>query len=131
MPNSWGPPPSRSTRAFWNAVPVRVIDGDTVVLLVHLRGVDYALPHVRLAKLNAPELNTPDNAPGVAAHDFVMEWLGADFFSGFTPPGSWPLWLYAPSDDDHGRWLGQVFRKKDGRCLNADLIAAGHAEEKP
>ena len=73
--------------------------------------------HVRLAGLNAPEHGTP---AGEQATAFVRDWLKTASRT-----------LHVETDkpdprDKFGRWLVRL-SSSDGRCLNDDLVAAGHA----
>lgn len=85
---------------------VRVIDGDTLVLLVNRRQV-----HVRLAQIDAPEHDQPwgkrskqQLAAFVARRDAVIEDDG---------------------HDRYGRTIGEVF--VDGKDVNRAMVAAGMA----
>ena len=39
----------------------------------------------------------------------------------------WPLTVQTAKSDAFGRYLARIWRTTDGRCLNDDLLAAGHA----
>jgi endonuclease YncB( thermonuclease family) len=84
------------------ATITRVIDGDTVVADIDLgfhatmRGV-----HVRLARINAPELWTGE--PGEAARAALQKFIGA------SPSGPVSAVIESHSLDKYGRVLGEVW----------------------
>ena len=98
---------------------LRVVDGDTVDLILDL-GFDIHLnQRVRLAGLNAPEMNTPG---GRIAKEWVANW-----FQAFNV-GPWPYTATTqpgPARDKYGRWIADI-RAADSH-LNAALLAAGQA----
>lgn len=108
----------------YDAELVRVIDADTIVLDIdagfHMwaRGIK-----VRVAHINAPEMNTPE---GRAAYAFAMEWFASrkrlvvvtiQDKSGNTKA------------DSFGRYLADVYGEGEGMSLSEKLIEAGHAKE--
>jgi micrococcal nuclease len=100
----------------YRAEILRVVDADTLHVQADL-GIDVRIDlTIRLHGLDAPEAGTE---PGVAATAYTVAWL-AD-----APP---PLMLITFKDrrERYGRYLGRVIRA-DGRCLNDDLLASGHA----
>jgi len=101
----------------------RVVDGDTIDVILDL-GFDISLKErVRLVGINTPESRTRDleeKARGLAAKDFVCEWLLKE--AGNSP-------IIETSKDKTGKFgriLGRVFND-EGHCLNDILIAEGHA----
>lgn len=95
---------------------VRIIDADTIVLMLDRGFHDYAERTVRLLGVNAPELRGVSAVAGRAARDFVVHWLSE----------SGGLLLESNKYEKYGRTLGTLWRA-DGRCLNQDLLDAGHA----
>lgn len=99
----------------YTAELVRVIDGDTVVLDIDLgfhtwrRGERY-----RLARINAPELKTPD---GPAARDHLSSLLGI------------PLVASTSKADNFGRYLVEL--SVGGLNLNDAMMADGFAVSYP
>lgn len=96
------------------AVVDRVIDGDTIVLIVDIGFDEYACAVVRLARINAPEMS---EAAGLEARDFVLSLL---------PYGS-PVQVVATAKDPYGRYVGEV-TLQDARNLSDAIVDAGHAE---
>jgi endonuclease YncB( thermonuclease family) len=101
---------------------LRVVDADTVVVLLDRGWHDYAERTVRLVGVNAPELHAADPAPGQAARQWVQGWVGPLP----QPEGSYGLLLESNKLEKYGRTLGTLWRG-DGRCLNQDLLESGHA----
>lgn len=107
---------------LWNyqARPVRVIDGDTLSVLLDKGMRETREETVRLLGINTPERKGATRPAGDAAMQFAQVWLT-------QASGSWPLIIHTEREDAFGRWLSWVWRASDGRCLNSDLLAAGHA----
>lgn len=99
----------------YSARVLKVIDGDTIGVLVDV-GFFVALSlTLRLYGVNAPELREP---AGKKARAWVSKVLPIDatvVVKTFKAPG-----------DKYGRWLAKVFLP-DGTCLNDRMIEEGHA----
>ncbi len=101
-----------------NATVVRVIDGDSIVVTVYLGfRLTIEMP-VRLAHINAPELNQPG---GTEAKQHLAKLLSDDIDLSYIPV---TVKTYKPYDK-YGRWLAEVF--VDERNINQQMIADGHA----
>jgi len=112
---------------IYDARAKRVIDGDTIEMILDKGFEDFSKDRVRLLGLDTPETQKPTKAAGDAATNFVVNWL-ADAYVGLTPDQwEWPLRIQTRKSDVFGRYLATVWRFSDGRCLNEDLLAAGHA----
>lgn len=102
------------TRLYPVSSVSKVIDGDTMDLVVDLGFHVQATLRFRLKAVNCAELGTPG---GAAARSFADEWLRAserlDVLS-WKSPGA------------YGRWEGIIIRP-DGTTLNDALVAAGKA----
>jgi endonuclease YncB( thermonuclease family) len=107
-------------------------DGDSVIALVELDFGTRFETSLRLLGLDAPELGTRanPNPAGVAALEYVVRWLAeADPEPSAT---GWPLVVFSKSWDKYGgRADAILWRRLDGRALNADLLASGHAVPMP
>ena len=99
----------------------RVIDGDTLQIVIDAGLNCYRTERIRLLGVNAPEVKGPTRPAGLAAAAFVTDWLARVPFD-----EDWPLIVQTAKGDAFGRWLARVWRP-DGRCLNDDLLTAGHA----
>jgi endonuclease YncB( thermonuclease family) len=96
---------------------IRAIDGDTIVVDIDLGFRMYLTTPLRLLGVNAPEKNTP---AGKNAMAWTTTWCT-------NIPGL-ALESAKPGDygDKYGRYLATVY-DTNGRCLNKDIIVAGHA----
>lgn len=106
----------------YRAEVIRVVDGDTLALMVDL-GCDVRVAlTVRLNGINCPERGTPQ---GNDATDYVRAWRDAYAYE--TLEGSYWVDLHTIKDkrEKFGRYLGNIYA--GGRHLNEDLVVAGHA----
>lgn len=115
---------------FWYAAKVvKVVDGDTLDVLIDLGFNIHHKVRVRLYGLNAPESRTKDLAEkemGLKAKSFTQDWT--------TKHQVVFLKTIAGKDDKYGRVLAQIYSDKDIKsektaCLNLDMISAGYARE--
>jgi len=108
--------PSGAARGYtYDGEVVRVVDGDTVVVLLTLaEGARYR-HSCRLFGINAPEHNTPT---GAASRDWLTQLL----------PAGTKLRVATHKDEaeKYGRLLG-VLTLADGRVVNDLLVETGHA----
>lgn len=100
----------------------RVIDGDTVVLIVDLGFTIKVEQTFRLYGINCPEKNTPE---GKAAAEFTRNWFTAAegktiLISSYKP--SKPL-----ETEKYGRYLVSIYIDGENTILNHALVQAGHA----
>jgi micrococcal nuclease len=98
----------------------RVIDGDTIEVLVDLGFRRFSRERIRLAFIDAPEVHGATRADGDAATDFAKQWLA-------TAEAAGPLILLSHKADSFGRWLGSLYHSTTGESLAEALMAAGHA----
>ena len=94
------------------AILVRVVDGDTALLIADLGFGLHLDVRGRLARINAPEMRTPD---GPAAKAHLEELLRA--------PG--PLSIECRRQDEYGRWLVELVL--NGLNLNDRMVLDGYA----
>jgi endonuclease YncB( thermonuclease family) len=111
------------------ATVLRVVDGDTLEVLLDLGWHVTYKAKLRLAGVNAPEMSTEE---GGVARSWVVARLmirvGDDY-------GTRPIIVMSHSLDKYGRVLGTVYwdEKTPGSatvqrfCLNDELLKAGHA----
>lgn len=97
--------------ATWPGKVVRVIDGDTIVVLRRLPG-GASQVRVRLADIDAPEMGQPF---GRAAREFCG-WACFGQEVAVTERGQ----------DKYGRSIALIYLP-DGWCLNRELVKAGFA----
>jgi micrococcal nuclease len=97
---------------------LKVIDGDTVDVATDL-GFDIRLNmRVRLAGIDAPEMNT---AEGKAARLWLIDAMPVE--------SEWTLETVKDRREKYGRYLGE-FRQTQGKTINQMIVEAGHAIEK-
>lgn len=94
----------------------QIVDGDTVKVTVDLGFRMGYTTAVRLAGINAPELNT---AEGKHARDALREFVA-------SREGQWLAQTYKNGEDKYGRWLARLI-SPDGVDMNEWLLAEGHA----
>lgn len=106
---------------YWAKI-VKVVDGDTVDVLVDVGFHMQAQIRIRLLGVDTPEIfgvkrNTPEYKAGVAARDYLK---------GIIPHGTWiELSAYAANAggkrEKYGRWLGMLH--VEGVNVNELMIA--------
>lgn len=104
----------------YRATVVRIVDGDTVVGTVDRGFYDYSEKYIRLAGINAPELNSPDpevRAAGQAAKEYLAQIL---------PIGS-EFWINSKKLDPYKRPIAEIFLPNQTISINDQMIQAGHA----
>lgn len=107
----------------YRAVVDRVVDGDTIDVVLDL-GFDIQLKgRVRFHGVNAPESRTRDaveKQAGLAAKRYVEDWVN----------GLEKRVIIQTSLDDRGKFgriLGRILND-DGECLNDEMVSLGHAK---
>lgn len=100
----------------YNATVVRVVDGDTVDIVIDLGFSISTKQRVRLSGINAPEKSTPE---GMASKGYLAEKL---------PPGTKASIDSAKpgGGDKYGRYLAYIWL--DGRCVNTAMASEGFAK---
>lgn len=118
-----------SERFWYGAKPLKVIDGDTIDLMIDLGFNIHHKIRVRLYGVNTPESRTKDAAEkelGLKAKSFTTDWLDGH------------QWVYVNTipdkNDKYGRILARIFSSDQVNdpktaCLNTDIIQAGYARE--
>lgn len=116
---------------------VRVIDGDTVDMVIDRGFRDYRLDRFRLYGIDTPEMNDKDPAvrlKAVEARDLMQSWLqpsGVLLGTGIVRVTSWPLRIVTYKDPDNfGRWLVDIYMQDaEGKefHVNQELLARGLA----
>lgn len=101
----------------------RVVDGDTIDVVLQL-GFDINMKaRIRFAGINAPESRTRDpieKEAGLAAKRYVENWCN---------DGDNQVIVETQLDEKgkFGRILGRILNL-DGECLNDEMLALGHAK---
>jgi micrococcal nuclease len=116
-------------RFWYGATILKVVDGDTVDLMVDLGFSVHHKIRVRLYGINTPESRTKDlkeKELGLKAKKFVEDWITNH---------KWVFVNTIPDKSDkYGRVLARIYSsdKIDDpktACLNIDLIQSGNARE--
>lgn len=114
----------------YQAALVRVVDGDTVDLLVDLGFKVSVNIRARLFGVNTPEItgvrhDSDEYRRGIEAREFVKKWFAE----------SDDKVLIRSHDGRHvragkfGRWIVEIERLSDGAHLSPALVKTGHAVE--
>ena len=124
-----------NTRYVYNAQIIRVIDGDSVEIIVDCGfGIAFRMK-ARLYAINAPEMNTDE---GKAAKEALSKLLNQTSLSDGTLLHTVKTHKQSsknPIDASgkYGRWLVEIIGKRctDGTLvnLNQEMVALGHAED--
>ena len=106
----------------YKATVDRVIDGDTIDVVLDL-GFDISYRgRIRFEGINAPESRTRDaveKQAGLAAKRYVEDWIN----------GLERRVIIQTSLDDRGKYgriLGRILND-EGECLNDEMVSLGHA----
>ena len=118
-------PPSYRARC------TRVVDGDTIDVVVDVGFRISMTMRLRLVGVNTPEMNAKDpeeRAGAKAAKDWLDGILPKD-----NTDGAWSLRIVTRKDpDSFGRWLAEVFIKgtlgENEASINAEALNLGHAK---
>lgn len=106
---------------------LRVVDGDTIDLMVDLGFSIHHKIRVRLYGINTPESRTKnleEKALGLKAKEYVSDWLD-NHKTVFIK-------TVVDKNEKYGRVLAEIYSSADindekTACLNTDIIEAGHA----
>jgi micrococcal nuclease len=98
---------------------IKIVDGDTVDVLIDLGFNTTKKERVRLLGIDTPESATKDLVEkklGLEAKEYISNWFAKNT----------PFKLQTTKDDKYGRILG-VFTGLDGKTLNKLLVDQGYA----
>ncbi len=107
---------------IYRARILRVIDGDTMEVLIDVGFHGTQTEQLRLLGVNAPETRGPERPRGLEATAWVTRWVEAH-----RGHGDWPFLIQTERDDAFGRYLAVVWAWDEALSLNAQLVAAGQA----
>lgn len=123
---------TETDRYVYDATVLRVVDGDTLDMMVDLGFRTFTKVRVRLYGVNTPETfgvkkESEEYKAGIAARVYVEGWFAEHVY-----PGS-PVLIKSHDgkplgQGKYGRWLAVVFPKDGGASLNEMLVREGHAE---
>ncbi len=113
---------------YWRrARATRVIDGDTVDVVIDLGFYINAAHRLRLLGLDTPELHDRDpemRARAEAAKSYTADWL--DEHVAHASEADWPYSVRTEKSDVFGRFLAYVECGQE-HSLNDALLESGHA----
>lgn len=98
----------------YQATVDRIIDGDTVRLIVDTGFHITFRDNFRLAAINAPEMDSPQ---GQEARNVI---------SGLLPIGT-VVTINTSKADKYGRWLAEIFRQGEVTSVNTQMVQLGAA----
>lgn len=123
------------TRYVYNAQIMRVIDGDSVEIIVDCGfGIAFRMK-ARLYAINAPEMNTDDGklAKTALTNLLTRYSLTTEMWSHTVKTHKQSSKNRIDASGKYGRWLVEIIgkRKVDGTLvnLNQEMVALGHAED--
>ena len=101
----------------------KVIDGDTLDLIIDVGFHMTTKQRVRLLWVDTPEMRGPEREDGKVAKLFVENWVDEHSKS------LWPFVVHTEKDDAFGRWLCDLLPVDTlGQSLSSTLLNAGQAE---
>lgn len=113
------PPELRAPFGPYMAIVRHIVDGDTIDCLVDVGFNDYVYRVIRLAGIDAPELNRRETREaGQAARDYLLL---------LAPPGTPVLLQAKPDHDSFGRYIAELFFGNGSSTLSAAMVEGGHA----
>ena len=103
----------------YHALVDRVIDGDTVDLIVDLGFHVRVYQRFRLVGVNTPELRGAESQQGIAAKAFVQSIL----------PIGFRVIVESSKTEKYGRWLGDILLQSSGTIQSVSQLIrdAGHS----
>jgi micrococcal nuclease len=114
---------------LYEAEVVRVVDGDTLDVVIDLGLRVFHRTHLRLIGVNTPEVfgvkqGTPEYEAGKRASDFTAQWLSQNCGT------AWKVQVETHKSEKYGRWLAvvtpiQIAGAEKKQSLNNALVAQG------
>lgn len=110
---------------FYKAEVKKVVDGDTIDVLIDVGFSMHYAGRVRLYGINTPEsrtTNLEEKKAGLAAKEFVEQWIASNNNIVY-------LKTIKDKNEKYGRILAEIYNKEKTSCLNNDMVASGLAKE--
>lgn len=101
---------------------IRIVDGDTIDILIDLGFNMFTAQRLRLAGIDTPEIHTRNPAEkehAIRAKGFVIDFFEEAKLNGYQ------IYVKTTLDDKYGRMLGRVVA--NNQCLNDLLLTNGLA----
>lgn len=108
---------------FYKAEVKKVLDGDTVDLLIDVGFNMHYAGRVRLYGVNTPESRTSnpeEKLAGLAAKEFVENWIEENNHIVYIK-------TIKDKNEKYGRLLAEIYNQDKTKCLNVEMINAGLA----
>jgi micrococcal nuclease len=108
---------------FYKAQVKKVLDGDTVDVLIDVGFNMHYSGRIRLYGINAPESRTSnleEKVAGLAAKEFVENWIEENNHTVFIK-------TVKDKNEKYGRLLAEVYNQDKTKCLNVDIVNSGLA----
>lgn len=112
--------------------PTGIVDGDTMHVVIDWGGLIYQSKSMRVANVNAPEMNTDAGktakAWAVDWYDTNVGWTVVTNDDGTKSKTGNPFFIHTHLDpsDKYGRVLAMIYAP-NGKCFNDDIVSAGMA----
>lgn len=109
---------------FYKAEVKKIIDGDTLDIVIDLGFDTLRKTRVRLYGINTPESRTSnpeEKLLGLAAKEFVEQWISRN-------NSKVKIQTILDKNEKYGRILALVWND-DNKCLNEEMILNGYARE--
>lgn len=109
---------------FYKAEVKKIIDGDTLDIVIDLGFDTLRKTRVRLYGINTPESRTSnpeEKLLGLAAKEFVEQWIDKNKFQV-------KIQTILDKNEKYGRVLALVW-DDNNNCLNKEMISNGYARE--
>ena len=112
----------------YRAYVIRVVDGDTVHLVIDRGMHDYSLEKVRLAGIDAPELRPRVGSPSQRTHERALAEASTQRLRELILHKE--VVIRTAKAGKFGRWLAQIYLPDDNKTTaNQVLLDEGHAVE--
>ncbi len=114
----------------YRAKIVKVIDGDTLDVVIDVGFNMTTTQRVRLLGINCPEIKGVTRGDGLRAKDYTEKWVAGIKQVHSNPSNDeWPFVIETSKDDAFGRWLARIYKSEDQikTSLNSDLLLSGNA----
>lgn len=107
-------------RYLWRAKLARVIDGDTVDMIIDTGFRTTRQERLRLSGVNAPEIEKDTKEEGLMSKHFVEGWFETDINEEF------PFIVETFKSDSFGRYIARIWHTNDFHFgkINSDLSEA-------
>lgn len=110
---------------FYRAEVKKIIDGDTLDVLIDVGFNIHFHARIRLYGVNTPESRTSnkeEKVMGLAAKDFTKKWVEDNQKIIYIK-------TVLDKNEKYGRVLAEVYDETKNSCLNKDIINSGFARE--